>query len=128
MIFCSTSHDNLHDFVGSSSIFLNSSPCAAEEGFSKLQRQVTTFHSVPFDCCSFPLKRLFSHEPQEHHAYSRAHKAGHEGHDCATMFAGCSFSLIDMALGKYDARRPQLPPEYADTAESFDDWTRYNMK
>ncbi|KOX71217.1 hypothetical protein WN51_04241 [Melipona quadrifasciata] len=77
---------------------------------------------------AFPLKRLFSHEPQEHHAYSRAHKAGHEGHDCATMFAGCSFSLIDMALGKYDARRPQLPPEYADTAESFDDWTRYNMK
>ncbi|XP_033199360.1 uncharacterized protein LOC117161732 [Bombus vancouverensis nearcticus] len=80
---------------------------------------------------SFPLKRLFAHEPEEHHAYSRAHKAGHEGHDCASMYAGCSFSLIDMALGKYDTsatRRPQLPPGYADTVESFGDWARYNMK
>ncbi|XP_060814692.1 uncharacterized protein LOC132906480 [Bombus pascuorum] len=80
---------------------------------------------------SFPLKRLFAHEPEEHHAYSRAHKAGHEGHDCASMYAGCSFSLIDMALGKYDTsatRRPQLPPGYTDPAESFGDWARYNMK
>ncbi|XP_076237895.1 uncharacterized protein LOC143181398 [Calliopsis andreniformis] len=79
---------------------------------------------------SFPLKRLFSFEPKEHHAYGRAHKAGHEGHDCASMFAGCSFSLIDMALGKYDApptREPRLPPGY-DAVRSSGEWTRYNMK
>ncbi|XP_053996788.1 uncharacterized protein LOC128886169 [Hylaeus anthracinus] len=83
---------------------------------------------------SFPLKRLFSHEPDEHHAYSKAHKAGHEGQDCASMFAGCSFSLIDMALGKYDAQRtrePQLPLGYdgaTDPGRSSGEWKRYNMK
>ncbi|CAL7939722.1 unnamed protein product [Xylocopa violacea] len=80
---------------------------------------------------SFPLKRLFSHEPKEHHAYSRAHQAGSEGHDCAAMFAGCTFSLIDMALGKYDAppsRQPQLPPGYANMIGAYGDLTRYNMK
>ncbi|CAK9806996.1 hypothetical protein ANTPLA_LOCUS5112 [Anthophora plagiata] len=76
---------------------------------------------------SFPLKRLFSYEPEEHHAYSSAHKAGYEGHNCAAMFAGCSFSLIDMALGKYDAS-PQLPLGYADMASSSGHWARYNMK
>ncbi|XP_076173029.1 uncharacterized protein LOC143149498 [Ptiloglossa arizonensis] len=83
---------------------------------------------------SFPLKRLFSYEPEEHHTYGKAHKAGHDGQDCANMFAGCSFSLIDMALGKYDAprtREPQLPLGYAeatDAARSSGEWTRYNMK
>ncbi|XP_017758790.1 PREDICTED: uncharacterized protein LOC108549784 [Eufriesea mexicana] len=79
---------------------------------------------------SFPLKRLFGHEPEEHHAYSRAHKAGQQGQDCATMFAGCSFSLIDMALGKYDVpatQRPLLPPGFGDS-DASSDWTRYNMK
>lgn len=80
-------------------------------------------------CCSFPLKRLFDHEPEEHHAYSRARKAGHEGHDCAAMFAGCSLSLIDMALGKYDAAEsPPLPPGYTDESYSYGGWARYNMK
>ncbi|XP_031774795.1 uncharacterized protein LOC100864698 [Apis florea] len=79
---------------------------------------------------SFPLKRLFEHEPEEHHAYSRARKAGHEGHDCAAMFAGCSLSLIDMALGKYDAAEspPLATPEYTDESYSYGGWARYNMK
>ncbi|XP_076682203.1 uncharacterized protein LOC143376159 [Andrena cerasifolii] len=83
---------------------------------------------------TFPLKRLFSLEPEEHHAYSRAHRAGHEGQDCAGMFSGCSFSLIDMALGKYDAAstwQPQLPVGYdeaGDAVRSSSEWTRYNMK
>ncbi|XP_078052265.1 uncharacterized protein LOC144478338 [Augochlora pura] len=83
---------------------------------------------------SFPLKRLFTSEPEEHHTYGSAHKAGHEGQDCAGMFAGCSFSLIDMALGKYDAartREPRFPPGYATATgavRSSGEWTRYNMK
>ncbi|XP_015439516.1 PREDICTED: uncharacterized protein LOC107194410 [Dufourea novaeangliae] len=86
---------------------------------------------------SFPLKRLFLFEPEEHHTYGKAHKAGHEGEDCASMFAGCSFSLIDMALGKYDAARTRespLPAGYAgydgatDAVRSYGEWTRYNMK
>ncbi|XP_031845481.1 uncharacterized protein LOC116432545 isoform X2 [Nomia melanderi] len=83
---------------------------------------------------SFPLKRLFSSEPEEHRTYGSAHKAGHEGQDCASMFAGCSFSLIDMALGKYDAARTRdlrFPSGYAtvnDMVRSSGEWTRYNMK
>ncbi|XP_043259100.1 uncharacterized protein LOC122401189 [Colletes gigas] len=83
---------------------------------------------------TFPLKRLFSYEPEEHHTYGRAHKAGHEGQNCADMFSRCSFSLIDMALGKYDApwtREPQLPLGYTvatDAARSSGEWTRYSMK
>nr|XP_003700138.1 PREDICTED: uncharacterized protein LOC100881004 [Megachile rotundata] len=80
---------------------------------------------------AFPLKRLFSGEPEEHHAYSKAHKAGHEGQDCASMFSGCSFSLIDMALGKYDASRSRehsLPSDYADATPFSGDRIRYNMK
>ncbi|XP_024935575.1 uncharacterized protein LOC107274861 [Cephus cinctus] len=50
---------------------------------------------------SMPLKKIFSFEPEEHHVYTKAHAAGHEGHDCVAMFPACSFSLIDMALGKY---------------------------
>ncbi|XP_034184213.2 uncharacterized protein LOC117606190 [Osmia lignaria lignaria] len=79
----------------------------------------------------FPLKKLFSGEPEEHHAYSRAHKAGHEGHDCASTFSSCSFSLIDMALGKYDASRsppPSLPADYADATRFSNERIRYNMK
>lgn len=87
------------------------------------------FPPPPPCCCSFPLKRLFDHEPEEHHAYSRARKAGHEGHDCAAMFAGCSLSLIDMALGKYDAAEsPPLPTGYTDESYSYGGWARYNMK
>lgn len=49
-----------------------------------------------------PLKRVFSFEPEEHRVYATAHKAGHEGQHCPSLFPGCSFSLIDMALGKYN--------------------------
>ncbi|KAK2586391.1 hypothetical protein KPH14_010678 [Odynerus spinipes] len=100
---------------------------------------------------SLPLKKVLSFEPQEHRTYTDAHKAGHEGRDCVAMFPGCSFSLIDMALGKYDAPPgdysdyntryhqpyPVIPPNspktYAneddnDILSSNEDWTRYNMK
>ncbi|XP_036144645.1 uncharacterized protein LOC105827839 [Monomorium pharaonis] len=84
---------------------------------------------------SLPLKRVFSFEPKEHHTYTRAHKAGHEGKDCAAMFPGCSFSLIDLALGKYNAPPSDHPGDTADHAGTFDtedgpavDWPRYNMR
>ena len=48
-----------------------------------------------------PLKRVLSYEPDEYRTYTDAHRLGHEGGNCATMFGGCNFSLIDMALGKY---------------------------
>lgn len=81
-----------------------------------------------------PLKRVFFFEPDEHRTYTQAHKAGHEGKDCAAMFPECSFSLIDLALGKYNA--PPSAPSPADPAaetfgmedESAMDWTRYSMK
>ncbi|XP_072764490.1 uncharacterized protein [Anoplolepis gracilipes] len=83
---------------------------------------------------SLPLARVFSFEPGEHRTYTQAHKAGHEGKDCAAMFSGCSFSLIDLALGKYNA--PPSDPSPADPAagtfgmedESAVDWSRYSMK
>ncbi|XP_071556016.1 uncharacterized protein [Temnothorax nylanderi] len=82
---------------------------------------------------SLPLKRVFSFEPQEHHTYTQAHKAGHEGKDCAAMFPGCSFSLIDLALGKYNAPPSDHPGDAADHhAGTFGtedgpvvDWPRY---
>ncbi|XP_058792439.1 uncharacterized protein LOC131664956 isoform X1 [Phymastichus coffea] len=61
---------------------------------------------------TLPLKKLFPSEPPEHHTYAEAHRAGQRGDDCLGMFPRCSFSLIDMALGKYsvpddfDAARP----------------------
>ncbi|XP_001607063.1 uncharacterized protein LOC100123420 [Nasonia vitripennis] len=69
---------------------------------------------------ALPLKRVFSFEPEEHRVYTSAHKAGHEGHDCPALFPGCSFSLIDMALGKYNS-----------DAEDYDEAAalqRYTMK
>ncbi|XP_050456232.1 uncharacterized protein LOC126853971 [Cataglyphis hispanica] len=83
---------------------------------------------------SLPLKRVFSFEPDEHRTYTQAHKAGHEGKDCAAMFPECSFSLIDLALGKYNA--PPSVPSLVDPAtetfgmedESAMDWTKYSMK
>ncbi|KAL0110233.1 hypothetical protein PUN28_013705 [Cardiocondyla obscurior] len=84
---------------------------------------------------SLPLKRVFSFEPQEHRTYTEAHKAGHEGKDCMAMFPGCSFSLIDLALGKYNAPPSDRPEDAADRGETFGaengpvvDWPRYNMK
>ncbi|RLU21980.1 hypothetical protein DMN91_006359 [Ooceraea biroi] len=84
---------------------------------------------------SLPLKRVFSFEPQEHHTYTQAHKAGHEGKDCAAMFPGCSFSLIDLALGRYNAPpsdQPGDPADYTGTlgteGEPAADWPGYNMK
>ncbi|XP_032671083.1 uncharacterized protein LOC116844077 [Odontomachus brunneus] len=85
---------------------------------------------------SLPLKRVFSFEPEEHHTYTQAHKAGHEGKNCAVLFPGCSFSLIDMALGKYNAPlRPDQSADPSDYSGTFDtgdepaaDWPRYNMK
>ncbi|XP_011153752.2 uncharacterized protein LOC105191796 [Harpegnathos saltator] len=86
---------------------------------------------------SLPLKRVFSFEPEEHHTYTQAHKAGHEGKNCAVVFPGCSFSLIDMALGKYNApppapEQPEDPADYGGTFgagnEPTADWPRYNMK
>ncbi|KAG7188263.1 hypothetical protein KM043_007929 [Ampulex compressa] len=83
---------------------------------------------------SLPLKRVFSFEPAEHHTYTEAHKAGHEGQDCVHMFPGCSFSLIDMALGRYNVPSPdqtQLPVDSVGssfTDETSDMWPRYNMK
>ncbi|XP_035740224.1 uncharacterized protein LOC118449571 isoform X1 [Vespa mandarinia] len=98
---------------------------------------------------SLPLKKVFSFEPEEHRMYTNAHKAGHEGQDCIAMFPGCSFSLIDMALGKYNApsgdytdvtsyhpSHPVIPIGPSGTYATDDDhdddvsenWTRYNMK
>ncbi|KAK0082238.1 hypothetical protein PV325_010799, partial [Microctonus aethiopoides] len=52
-----------------------------------------------------PLKRaLLSHEPNEHHIYTEAHRNGHNSVSCSNMYTGCSFSLIDMALGRYSRR------------------------
>ena len=81
-----------------------------------------------------PLRRVFSFEPDEHHTYTNAHKAGHEGQNCAAMFPGCTFSLIDMALGKYNT--PEDPPYNQDTSEQVAGSSdiraptnvRYNMK
>ncbi|CAG5102580.1 Protein of unknown function [Cotesia congregata] len=54
---------------------------------------------------SMPLKRaVLSHEPKEHHIYTEAHRAGFESASCESRFSGCSFSLIDMALGKYNSK------------------------
>ncbi|KAK0093918.1 hypothetical protein PV326_012342 [Microctonus aethiopoides] len=54
---------------------------------------------------SLPLKRaLLSHEPNEHHIYTEAHRNGHNSVSCSNMYTGCSFSLIDMALGRYSRR------------------------
>ncbi|KAJ8688552.1 hypothetical protein QAD02_024347 [Eretmocerus hayati] len=50
---------------------------------------------------ALPLKKILASEPEEHHVYTKAHRAGHEGGDCLTLFPACSFSLIDMALGRY---------------------------
>ncbi|XP_015110329.1 uncharacterized protein LOC107036710 [Diachasma alloeum] len=67
---------------------------------------------------SLPLKRvLLSHEPVEHHTYTEAHRAGRKGTRCDTMFSGCPFSLIDMALGKYSSEtgsQPDLPEPVQD--------------
>ncbi|KYN08171.1 hypothetical protein ALC62_00856 [Cyphomyrmex costatus] len=84
---------------------------------------------------SLPLKRVFSFEPEEHRTYTKAHKAGHEGKDCAAMFPGCSFSLIDLALGKYNAPPSDRSGDAVDYAGTFGtevepavDWPRYNMR
>ncbi|KYN32319.1 hypothetical protein ALC56_13176 [Trachymyrmex septentrionalis] len=84
---------------------------------------------------SLPLKRVFSFEPEEHRTYTRAHKAGHEGKDCAAMFPGCSFSLIDLALGKYNAPPSDHSGDAVDRPGTFGtevgsavDWPRYNMR
>ncbi|KYQ53405.1 hypothetical protein ALC60_07471 [Trachymyrmex zeteki] len=84
---------------------------------------------------SLPLKRVFSFEPEEHRTYTKAHKAGHEGKDCAAMFPGCSFSLIDLALGKYNAPPSDHSGDAVDHAGTFGtevgpavDWPRYNMR
>ncbi|XP_034935102.1 uncharacterized protein [Chelonus insularis] len=54
---------------------------------------------------SLPLKRiLLPHEPEEHEIYTNAHRAGYDSVRCDAMFSGCSFSLIDMALGKYNMK------------------------
>lgn len=78
---------------------------------------------------------MFSFEPEEHRTYTQAHKAGHEGKDCAAMFPGCSFSLIDLALGKYNAPPSDLSEDTADYAGTFGtedepavDWPMYNMR
>ncbi|XP_018051496.1 PREDICTED: uncharacterized protein LOC108689286 [Atta colombica] len=84
---------------------------------------------------SLPLKRVFSFEPEEHRTYTKAHKAGHEGKDCMAMFPGCSFSLIDLALGKYNAPPSDHFGDAMDHTGTFDtevgpavDWPRYNMR
>lgn len=42
-------------------------------------------------------------EPEEHRLYHWAYRIGKEqnNQDCSQMFSGCSFSLVDMALGEY---------------------------
>ncbi|XP_051156486.1 uncharacterized protein LOC127278704 isoform X2 [Leptopilina boulardi] len=84
---------------------------------------------------SLPLRKVFSFEPDEHHTYTNAHKAGHEGQNCLAMFPGCTFSLIDMALGKYNT--PEDPPYNPDASERVTETSdrrrapakeRYNMK
>ncbi|XP_011050521.1 PREDICTED: uncharacterized protein LOC105143742 [Acromyrmex echinatior] len=84
---------------------------------------------------SLPLKRMFSFEPEEHRTYTKAHKAGHEGKDCAAMFPECSFSLIDLALGKYNAPPSDHSGDAMDHTGTFGtevgpavDWPRYNMR
>ncbi|XP_043288492.1 uncharacterized protein [Venturia canescens] len=61
---------------------------------------------------TLPLTRVLSYEPEEHRTYANAHTAGYEGRDCAAMFASCSFSLIDMALGKYSVPEQKYKPSY----------------
>ncbi|XP_012284515.1 uncharacterized protein LOC105701932 [Orussus abietinus] len=84
---------------------------------------------------SLPLKRVFSFEPSSHHEYTGAHKAGQEGRNCVAMFPGCSFSLVDMALGRYNA--PDRPPRDPETSKGVTGTSggsetapppRYNMK
>ncbi|CAB0039796.1 unnamed protein product [Trichogramma brassicae] len=62
---------------------------------------------------ALPLERLRPHEPEEHHAYAEATAHGRHGgagdgeqeqiKDCAALYPKCSFSLLDMALGRYNA-------------------------
>lgn len=42
-------------------------------------------------------------EPEEHRLYHWAHRMGKEDQlqECADIFTGCSFSLLDLALGDY---------------------------
>lgn len=56
---------------------------------------------------------MLSYEPDEHRIYTEAHTAGYEGRDCAAMFASCTFSLIDMALGKYSLPEQKYNPSYS---------------
>ncbi|KAK9694540.1 DM4/DM12 family [Popillia japonica] len=50
----------------------------------------------------FPLQRLLHSEPEEHRLYHWASRMGRDSNqECEDMFPGCSFSLIDMALGGY---------------------------
>ncbi|XP_057331703.1 uncharacterized protein LOC130671673 [Microplitis mediator] len=87
---------------------------------------------------SLPLKRvLMPYEPKEHHIYTEAHRAGHKGTRCESMFSGCSFSLIDMALGKYSIKSDDygnnIQSNNLNVHEAVDDSVgnslmRYNMK
>ncbi|XP_066585098.1 uncharacterized protein [Prorops nasuta] len=88
---------------------------------------------------SLPLKRVLSFEPEEHRTYTEAHKAGHEGRDCVAMFPSCSFSLIDMALGRYNAPsnhedQSWKPTDYrtqssgSSSDDDYADSIKYHMK
>jgi len=98
-------------------------------------RRDRLYHRTFSRPCRLPLKKVFSFEPQEHHAYSQAHEAGHQGEDCAAMFAACSFSLIDLALGRYNALQTDRDPADYSAAtfgspnvDLVGDWLGYNMK
>ncbi|XP_014228580.1 uncharacterized protein LOC106653595 [Trichogramma pretiosum] len=68
-----------------------------------------------------PLERLRPHEPEEHHAYAEATAHGRRRgdrdgdgeqgqiEDCAALYPKCSFSLLDMALGRYNAADDNHP-------------------
>ncbi|KAF5307135.1 hypothetical protein FQR65_LT07119 [Abscondita terminalis] len=52
---------------------------------------------------NFPLQKVMNWEPEEHRLYHWAYRVGQEKEqkDCSDLFSGCSFSLLDMALGRY---------------------------
>nr|XP_022900459.1 uncharacterized protein LOC111413657 [Onthophagus taurus] len=52
----------------------------------------------------FPQQHLLNSEPEDHRIYHWASRMGKDSaKECTDMFPGCTFSLIDMALGEYSS-------------------------
>lgn len=51
--------------------------------------------------CSLPDTKVLSFEHNDLHDYDRAHRMGKNNVYCSSAFRDCSFSLIELALGRY---------------------------